>query len=51
MKKRTILYADEGMVLTDGITYGKEILLAEGTDPGTFREISEAELPKEEELT
>ena len=48
MKKRTILYADAGMVLTDGTVYGKEVLLAEGADPEAFQEIPESEIPKEE---
>ena len=43
MKERTILYADEGMILTDGEIYGREILLAEGMTAEKFREIPEAE--------
>lgn len=43
MKTRTILYADDGMVLTDGTEYGRVIYLAEGADPTAFREISQAE--------
>lgn len=43
MKKRTVLYADEGKVLTDGTTYGKQIYLAEGLDESNFYEITEAE--------
>lgn len=43
MRERTILYADEGMILTDGEIYGREIFLAEGMTAENFREIPEAE--------
>lgn len=43
MKIRNVLYADEGMVLTNGETYGKVIYLAEGADASDYHEISEAE--------
>ena len=43
MRKRVILYADEGKVLTDGTVYGKQIFLAEGLSADSFYEISEAE--------
>jgi hypothetical protein len=46
MKKRTVLYADEGMVLTDGTIYGKQIYLAVGLDESNFYEIPEAEYAK-----
>ena len=39
MKTRQILYADSGMVLTDGVTYGTVIYLAEGADASSFCEI------------
>jgi hypothetical protein len=42
MKTRMILYADAGMVLTDGETYGREILLAEGVTAENFYEVPEA---------
>ena len=41
--KRTILRAAPGMVLTDGVTYGREILLAMDAEASAFREITEAE--------
>lgn len=43
MKTRMILYAEEGMVLTDGEVYGKEIYLADGKAYDDFYEISDAE--------
>lgn len=53
MKTRIILYADAGKLVTDGQTYGKQIFLAEGTDPEAFYEITQAEyeeiLAQEEE--
>ena len=49
MTTRTIIYADEGKVLTNGETYGKEILLAIGTTAEEFYEITDAEYKKIEE--
>ena len=46
---RIKLTASEGMVLTDGTTYGKIIYLAEGTSPSTFYEISDAEYARIQE--
>ena len=40
---RTVLYADEGMVLTNGTTFCKAAYLAEGADASLWREV-----PKEE---
>ena len=39
MKVRTVLYADDGTVLTNGIDYGTVIWLAEGVSPDTYRSI------------
>ena len=39
MEKRTIIYADEGKVLTNGEIYGTQIFLAEGLKADDFREI------------
>jgi len=36
MKVRTVLYADEGTVLTNGTDYGTVIWLAEGVDPNAY---------------
>ena len=46
MKTRKVLYADEGMVLTDGETYGKIIYLEENADESFYVEITEAEYEK-----
>lgn len=43
MKTRTVLYADEGMVLTNGETYGKQVFLAEGESHDNWREITDSE--------
>ena len=43
MKIRNILYADKGKVLTDGATYGTEILLEVGRSVDEFHEITEEE--------
>lgn len=43
MFDRNVLIATEGMVLTDGVTYGTVIYLAEGADASSFREITKEE--------
>jgi hypothetical protein len=40
MKQRTTLYAEDGMVLTDGTNYGTIIHLAVGADASKWHEIS-----------
>ena len=39
MKVRTVLYADDGTVLTNGIDYGTVIWLAGGVSPDTYHAI------------
>ena len=43
MKERLTLYADEGMILTDGEVYGKIIHLAQDMAKDHFYEITEEE--------
>ena len=43
MKKRTILYAEDGKILTNGETYGRIIFLADIEDESTYYEIAEEE--------
>jgi hypothetical protein len=40
---RDYIEATEGMILTDGVTYGTKIFLAVGIDPDSFHEITEEE--------
>ena len=44
MKERTILYAEDGKVLTNGDIFGKQIFLAEGEDKAAYYEVPEAEM-------
>ena len=43
MQKRITLYADEGMMLTNGETYGKQVTLAVGSSGDNWHEITDAE--------
>ena len=45
---QTILTADEGKYLFNGETYGKTVVLPAGADTSPWREVSEAELPRED---
>ena len=44
-----ILIADEGMFYTDGNTYGKTVHLAPDADESVWKQVTEDELPKEED--
>ena len=44
MKARIVLYADPGMVLTDGKTYGKQIFLGDGRSAEEFHEITDEQM-------
>ncbi len=46
MKSMTTLYADEGMILTDGENFGTTIQLAEGRTADGIEEISLEEYNK-----
>lgn len=43
MKQRITLYAEEGMILTDGEHFGTIIHLALGADAESYREITMAD--------
>lgn len=46
--EQRILTADEGKFLTDGKTYGETVVLPADADHTIWKEVTEAELPKEE---
>lgn len=48
--EQRILTADEGMYLTDGETYGKTVVLPADADHSVWREVTETELPKTDEM-
>jgi hypothetical protein len=49
--ERKILTASDGMVMTDGKTYGKIIYLADGADASAWHEIPEEEYFNDEPIT
>ena len=46
MKQRITLYAEDGMILTDGEHFGTVIHLAVDSDTGKYREITREEYEK-----
>lgn len=50
MITRQVLCAEDGMVLTNGETYGKVIYLAEGEEPSKFWEIPMSEYEAKQEI-
>lgn len=46
MEKRTIIYAEDGHILTNGEIYGRQIFLAEGVSAEDFYEITDEEYQK-----
>lgn len=46
MKTRTVIYADEGKILTNGEIYGKIIYLADSESSDNFHEITDEEYQK-----
>ena len=56
VKTRVTLYAEEGKLLTDGLDFYEEVLLAKGANKDDYREVTKEEaralgwLPEEELL-
>ena len=46
MKTRKVLYADEGMVLTNGTTYGEVVFLGDGDNEFAYYEIPQSQYEK-----
>lgn len=42
-KQKNVLFADDGMVLTDGTSFGKIVYLGKEADKAKWHEITEAE--------
>lgn len=45
--EQRILTAENGMLLTNGETYGKTVVLPADVDHSVWREVTEEELPKD----
>lgn len=43
---RKVLKATEGMILTNGVDFGREVYLADGVDANSWYEITEEEYQK-----
>ena len=46
--EQRILTAEEGMVLTDGQTYGKTVVVPADADHTVWHEIAEEDIPKDD---
>ena len=46
MKERKVLKATEGMILTDGVNFGRQVHLADNVDESSWYEITEEEYKK-----
>lgn len=46
MNERKVLKATDGMILTNGVNFGREVYLAEGVDENSWYEITEEEYEK-----
>ena len=46
--KQRVLTAEEGMVLTDGQTYGKTVVVPADADHTVWHEIAEDNVPKDD---
>lgn len=49
MKVRTVLFADEGMIITDGEVYARGVALAEGLSEDNYYEITQEEYDRIEQ--
>lgn len=45
---RTVLIAEDGMIITNGETFGRTVYLAEGADASVWREVNENDVVEDE---